>query len=171
MVQTAAGGSQWRIHELRAFDGGAELPRAQWKATAHPFPWGMENALDGNPVTFWESGDVLSRGADVQVEFGGARTLDSVLLETSPSQPELRLQLYGETARGEWARLDAEPEIFNGSAPDLRRAAAQELKRRGIGYVLLFENDEIAKAVREGGEAAGFQEIGQSDGARLYRLQ
>ena len=45
------------------------------------------------------------------------------------------------------------------------------MKRRGIGYVLLFDNDDIAKAVREGGEAAGFQEIGQSDGARLYRLQ
>jgi hypothetical protein len=171
VVQTTAGRSQWRIHELRAFNGGAELPRAAWAATAHPYPWGIENALDGNLATFWECGDVLSAGSYVEAKFASPQTLDSVLLETSPNQPELRMELYGETAPGEWKRVAADPDIFTADVPDLRHTAVQELKRRGIGYVLLFDTDELAKSVREGGEAVGLAEIGQSGGARLYRLQ
>jgi Dolichyl-phosphate-mannose-protein mannosyltransferase len=171
LIQMAAGQSQWRIHELRAFNGGAELPRASWAATAHPFPWGIENAMDGNPVTFWECGDVLRKGSYVEARFASAQTLDSVLLETSPNQPELRLELYGETAPGEWKRLSADPDISSASVPDLRRAAVEELRRRGIGYLLLFEADELSKPVREGVEAAGLEEVGQSGEARLYRLR
>lgn len=170
LVQTAPGQSQWRIHELRAFNG-AELPRAAWAATAHPFPWGIESALDGNPVTLWECGDVLAAGAYVEARFAAPQDVDSVLLETSPNQSELRLELFGEMGSGEWKRLDADPDIFAASVPDLRRAAVEELRRRGIGYLLLFESDELAKPVRESGKAAGMVEIGQSGGARLYRLQ
>jgi Dolichyl-phosphate-mannose-protein mannosyltransferase len=171
LVQTAPGRSQWRIHELRAFSGGAELPRTAWRATAHPFPWGIESAFDGNPVTFWECGDALSAGSYVEANFPSSQTLDSVQIETSPNQPELRLQLYGETAPGNWTRLGGEPDIFMAAVPDLRRAAVAELKRRGIGYLLLFEADELAKPVREGSEAAGLLEVGRSGEARLYRLQ
>ena len=171
LVQTRAGQRQWRIHELRAFNGGAELPRVAWAVTARPFPWGIESALDGNLVTFWECGDVLAPGSYVEVRFAAPQDLDSVLLETSPNQPELRLELYGETASGEWKRLSSDPDIFTANVPDLRGAAVKELRRRGIGYLLLFESDELSKAVREGGEAAGMEEVGQSGGARLYRLQ
>jgi hypothetical protein len=171
LVQTADGQSQWRIHELRAFSGSKELPRASWAATAHPFPWGIENALDGNLVTFWECGDTLSKGSYVEAQFAAPQTLDSVLLETSPNQPALRLDLYGETAPGEWRQLSADPDIFTANVPDLRRSAVLELRRRGIGYLLLFESDELSKPVREGGEAAGMEEVGQSGEARLYRLR
>jgi hypothetical protein len=171
LVQSVDGQSQWRIHELRAFNGGAELPRGSWAATAHPFPWEIESVLDGNPVTFWECGDVLSKGSYVQARFASPQALDSVLVETSPNQPELRLELYGETESGEWMRLSADPDIFTANVPDLRRAAVEELRRRGIGYLLLFESDELSKPVREGGDAAGLKEVGQSGEARLYRLQ
>lgn len=171
LVQTAAGRSPWRIHELRAFNGGVELSRESWAATAHPFPWGIEDALDGNPVTFWECGNALSAGSYVEARFSSPQTLDSVLLETSPNQPELRLELYGETESGAWKRLSADPDIFSADVPDLRQAAVEELRRRGIGYLLLFEPDELSKPVREAGEAAGLQEAGRSGEARLYRLQ
>ncbi len=171
IVQKTEGHTQWRIHELRAFDGATEISRGGWRATAKPFPWGMNYAVDGNPVTFWASGDALQPGAYVDVEFAAPQSLDAVLIETSPNQPELELELYGETAAGQWKRLASHPQIFNASSPDLRRAAVEALKRRGVGYVLLFENDDVAKAVRESGAAAGMVELGQSDGARLYRLQ
>ncbi|MGA7235473.1 MAG: glycosyltransferase family 39 protein [Bryobacteraceae bacterium] len=171
LVQTRAGQGQWRIHELRAFNGGAQLPRAAWAVTAHPFPWGIESAVDSNPVTFWECGDPLSKGSYVEARFAFVEDADSVLLETSPNQPELRLELDGETASGEWKHLSANPDIFTANVPDLRRAAVEELKRRGIDYILLFESDELSKAVRDGGEAAGMEEVGQSSGARLYRLR
>ena len=171
LVQRTSGGAPWRIHELRAFDRSVELPRGSWIASAHPFPWGIQNSLDGNPVTFWESGDALSAGSDVEVAFAAPLTADSVLLETSPNQPDLRLVLYGQAASGAWHRLDGDPDVFSGSVPDLRQASVAELKRRGIGYVLLFSEDTVSQAVADGGAAAGMLEIGQSDGAKLYRLQ
>ena len=170
MVQTTGGASQWRIHELRAFDGASEIPRANWRATANPSPWGISAALDGNPVTSWISGDPLRAGAYVEAQFTAPVELDAVLLETSPNQPELRLQLYGEASPGVWKRLGSEPDIFRASAPDLRGAAIEELKRQGIGYVLLFENDEVTKAVQEAGAGVGMAAIGKSSGATLYRL-
>jgi len=171
IVQRTDGHARWRIHELRAFNGSAEVARAGWQATAKPYPWGMNYAVDGNPVTFWESGDPLSAGASVEVSFAAPQALDSILIETSPNQPELELELYGEAASGEWKLLSAHPQIFNANSRDLRRAAVEELKRRGVGYVLLFENDLVAPAVRERGVAAGMVELGESDGAKLYRLQ
>lgn len=171
VVQTANGKSQWRIHELRAFDGAAEIPRSHWIASAHPFPWGIERALDGNPMTFWECGDALSAGSYVEARFRSPVTIDSVVVETSPNQPELRLEVLGEIEEGKWKILNNDPDIFAASIPDLRRAAVDELKRRGVGYVLLFYNDRVSDAVRDGGEAAGISPIAESGGARLYRLQ
>jgi hypothetical protein len=171
VVQTANGNSQWRIHELRAFDGAAEIPRSEWTASAHPFPWGIERMLDENPVTFWECGDALSAGSYVEARFPSAVTIDSVVVETSPNQPELRLEVLGEIRAGNWKVLSSDPDIFTASAPDRRRAAVDELKRRGISYVLLFDNERGADAVRNGAAAAGMFPIGESNGARLYRLQ
>jgi hypothetical protein len=171
VVQMVDGKDTWRIHELRAFDGSKELSRNGWMASAHPFPWGIERAFDGNVVTFWNCGDPLRAGSSVEAEFPQSQTLDSVLLESSPNQPELRLELYGETAPGVWKRITGAPDIFNGAAQELRRAAVLALKRRGIGYVLLFDTDQEAGAVREGAAVAGMLEVGRADKATLYRLQ
>ncbi len=173
LVQTASGPEQWKIHELRAFDGAAELSRSGWRATAKPFPWGIERALDGNLITFWISGDPLRAGASVEVQFAAPAMADAVLMETSPNQPHLKLQLFGEPAAGApgWKLLSADADISATAKPDLRRAAVEELKRRGIGYVLLFESDELAKPVRESGAAAGITPVGQASGGTLYRLQ
>jgi hypothetical protein len=171
VVESASGKSQWRIHELRAFDGAAEIARSQWTAMARPFPWGIERVLDGNPVTFWECGDALAAGSYVEARFRSAITIDSVVVETSPNQPELRLEVLGETGAGKWKVLNSDPDIFAASVPDLRRAAVDELKRRGIGYVLLFDNDRAANLARDGAAAAGMFPVGESGGARLYRLQ
>ena len=54
-------------------------------------------------------------------------------------------------AAGSATPISSRPDV-----PDLRRAAVEELKRRGIGYVLLFESDELAKAVREGRRSGGY---------------
>lgn len=171
LVQSESGGEQWRIHELRAFNGAAELKRAKWSVTANPFPWRAERALDGNLVTFWISGDPLRAGAKFEVQFNAPSPMDALLIETSPNQPHLKLRLYGETPQNEWRQLSADPDISVTPAPDLRRAAVEELKRRGIGYVLLFESDELAKPVREAGPQAGMTIVGQASGGTLYRLQ
>lgn len=171
VVQTTKGSSPWRIHELRAFNGTSPIPRNGWQVTANPFPWGIESAFDNNLVTFWECGDNLTPGMFVEADFASLEQMDSVVIETSPNQPDLHLQLLGENPAGEWKTLAAEPQMSNVDAPDLRRAAVQELKRQGIGYVLLFDADVAAPDFRENTVRWGVREVGQSNGARLYQLQ
>ncbi len=72
---------------------------------------------------------------------------------------------------GDWKTLAAEPEMSNADAPELRRAAVLELKRRGIGYVLLFDADIAAADFRANAALWGVREVAQSNGARLYELQ
>jgi hypothetical protein len=171
VVQTTTGTSEWRIHELRAFDGAAPVPRNGWQVTADPFPWGIESAFDNNLVTFWECGENLRPGMYVEADFNSVRQADSVLIETSPNQPDLHLRLMGESPSGQWKALAAEPQMSNADVPDLRRAAVQQLKLRGIGYVLLFDADIAAADFRANSALWGVREVGHSNGARLYQLQ
>jgi hypothetical protein len=171
VVQTTNGNSEWRIHELRVFDGAAPVPRNGWQVTADPFPWGIESAFDNNPVTFWECGDKLRTGMYVEADFNAVRRADSVVLEMSPNQPGLNVRLMGEDPSGKWETLAGEPEMSNADAPDLRRAAVLELKRRGVDYVLLFESDMAAADFQANPTLWGVHEVGRSNGARLYQLQ
>jgi hypothetical protein len=171
VVQNTSGGSEWRIHELRVFDGSTPLPRNGWQVTADPFPWNIESAFDNNPVTYWESGDNLRPGMHVEADFNGVPRADSVVVETSPNQPELHLRLLGQDPSGQWKTLAEEPDMSNTIARDLRRAAVQELKKRGIGYVLLFDVDLAAPDFRANAALWGAREVGHSNGARLYQLQ
>jgi hypothetical protein len=170
-IRVMQGGGQWRIHELRAYDGASPIPRNGWQVTANPSPWGIESAFDNNPVTFWEYGDSPRPGMYVEADFNGIQQADSVLIETSPNQPALHFRLMGQDPAGRWKTLAAEPQMSNADAPELRRAAVQELKRRGVGYVLLFDADLPAADFRRNTALWGVREVGQSDGARLYELQ
>ena len=170
VVQTTSSRGEWRIHELRAFDGTLPISRNSWQVTANPFPWGIEDAFDNNYATFWRCGDKLRPGMYVEADFNGARQLDSVLIETAPNQPGMHLQLMGQNAAGQWKTLAAEADISNADAPELRRAAVQELKRRGVDYVLLFDADVAAEDFRRNTALWGVREVGQANGAKLYQL-
>ncbi len=170
--QTAAGTDIWSINELRIFSGGHELPReATWRLTAHPYPWSIQDAFDNSPVTFWRSGEAIHPGMFVQVDFGGLREADQVVLEGPTDQYGIRLELEGETGDGKWQRLADRPVASDG-APYLgfRRAAAEELKRRGIDYILCFQDEAWAEDVRRNRDLWGMQDVGAAGGATLYRL-
>jgi hypothetical protein len=170
--QTASGTDVWSINELRIFLGRHELPReASWRLTAQPFPWTIQDAFDNSPVTFWWSGEAIHSGMFVQVDFGAVREADQVVLESPADQYGVRLELEGETAGGAWQQLAPQPVASDG-APYLgfRRAAAEELKRRGIDYVLCFQDEAWAEDVRRNRELWGVEEAGAAAGARLYRL-
>jgi hypothetical protein len=52
----------------------------------------------------------------------------------------------------------------------LRRAVADELKRRGIDYLLVFESDEGANDLRLNTDIWALRAVGEYRGARLYQL-
>jgi hypothetical protein len=173
VVQTNTAEGQWNIHEFRVFDGARELPRQpRWRLTARPYPWGIQSAFDNSLATFWLCGDALHPGQFAQVNFGVPEAADAVTIETAPNQWGIRLKLEGQdVAGGQWKLLTPAPELSDAPRPlGLRRAVAEELKRRGIDYVLFFEDDMGADDLRGNADLYGIRQAGEYKGARLYQL-
>jgi hypothetical protein len=170
--QTASGGDLWSIHELRIFEGDKELPRRPgWRLTADPDPWTIQAAFDNSLLTFWRTGEAIHPGMYVEVDFGRIEMADSLLVETAPNQWGIRLKLEGRDLRGVWGPLGGEPEIRMVAPPlGLRRAAAEEAHRRGVDYLVIFDEETGAADYRLHAASWGLREVGQADGARLYKL-
>jgi hypothetical protein len=179
-VQTnrAPNGSEdtWSIHEFRIYDGERELPRgAEWRLTAQPYPWAIQDAFDNSLATFWLCSEPLRPGQFVAVDFHGEQTADSVVLEAAPNQWAVRLKLEGRVegggAAGRWQLLAAAATPGDAPRPlGLRRAVADELKRRGIDYLLVFDTDNGADDLRLNADLWGLRAVGDYKGARLYQL-
>jgi hypothetical protein len=175
VVQTNSGADLWSIHELRVGqadpEGTPPANRPHWRLNAHPYPWGIGDAFDGNPITFWKCGEPLRPGQFVEVDFNGVEQADSVSIETSPNQWGIRLKLEGRDANGQWKLLAAAPQASDAPVPPgLRRAAAEELKRRGIDYLLVFDGEFGADDLRGNAGLWGIRQVGEYKGARLYQL-
>jgi hypothetical protein len=175
VVQSNTAQDLWSMHELRIFDGDREWARnPRWRLTAHPDPWRLPNLLDGKLITFWISGDTIHAGQFVQLDFAEAEQADSVRIETSPNQWGIRLHLEGQDAAGGWRRLASQPEFSNAPPPPgLRRMAAEELKRRGIDYLLMFDGIDDAFGagdLQKNAELWGVRQVAEYQGARLYQL-
>jgi len=176
VVQTNRGANggedRWSIHEFRIYQGERELPRAaEWRVTAQPYPWSIQDAFDNSLVTFWLAGETLEPGQFVEVDFHGEQMADSVVLEAAPNQWAARLKLEGQDAAGRWQLLAAAPTPGDAPRPlGLRRAVAAELKRRGIDYLLVFDTDNGASDLRLNADLWGMRAVGDYKGARLYQL-
>jgi len=172
-VETATGADMWSIGEFQAFRSGALLPRSpQWRLRAHPYPWGVEYAFDNNPMTRWRSWQDLFNGMFVEVDFGAAQTVDSVVLAGSHDQWKTRLRLEGQTASGVWRTLADAPQYSEGKAPPaMRRLATLTLKQYGIDYLIVpnqdFRADEFAKKSAEWGITL----VGQTQRDKLYQIE
>jgi hypothetical protein len=173
VIETASAAELWRIHELRIFDGVRELPRAPaWRLRARPFPWGIQDAFDNTPITFWVSGELPRPGHSVEIDFGVPEAADSVAIETSPNQSALRFRLEGREEAGGWKLLDGAPVVSAAHAPlGLRRAATAELKRRGIDYILVFDSDLGSDDFRRNSDLWNLLPAGEYKEARLYQLR
>jgi hypothetical protein len=170
LVQTGSGAENWTLHEVRAWEGNRELPRGAWRGTAQPFPWGIEAALDGRLTSFWMCGNPLTAGQFAQFDLPGADSADRVLVDTAPDQPNARIALELRGPSGRWERLpDPEPEETPVPA-DLRRRSAEELRRRGIDYLLAFDGQFGADDLRDRAAEWGIRQVTEYKGARLYQL-
>jgi hypothetical protein len=172
LIQTKDAPDLWNIHELRVYDGTRELERnPAWRLTADPYPWGIQDAFDNSLITMWRSGESLRAGAKVEVDFHRDEQADSLVLESAPDQPGLRLKLEGMDASGSWKLLTDNVQIYDAPVPlGLRRAAAHELKRRGIDYVLAFEDETITEDLRRHSDLWGFPQVKHTKEARLFQL-
>lgn len=134
---------QWGVSELRIMDGAKELERSPaWRLSAHPNPWDVQLAFDNSPVTRWRSWQVAEPGMFIQVDFGQTQKLNGVVVESAGEGNQTKIKLEGLDARGQWATVSDHPaETSNPTHVNLRRAASEELKARGIHYLLVEKSD------------------------------
>jgi hypothetical protein len=174
MLQTASGvphDEQWNAHELRFYRNGVEIVRRpEWRLQAWPNPWDVQMAFDNSPVTRWRSWETPAPGMYLDVDFGREETVDEIRVETSADSIHVRMQPQILKASGAW---EAIPSMLASSdiAPvkNARRLATYELHRRGVDYILLMPNDPAADDVANDPEAWGLRELGNDQGARVYK--
>ena len=155
------GSVMWRIHEL-------DVPG---HVQASTYPWTEQSASDGNAVTFWRSSELLSPGQWVEIDPDRPGSLGSLTIETTLEQREVQLNLEGRDASGAWQFLSDTPDAREDAGrPDLRPAVIEQLKERGIGYLLSFENEAETRDLREHADLWGIREVAHNKDARLYKI-
>jgi hypothetical protein len=175
VLQTATGHGleQWNVHELRFLDLSAELlRRPEWRLRAFPNPWEVQLAFDNSPVTRWRSAETGAPGMYIDVDFGHAEQVDEVRMETSKDyQWPMRLQLETLEAQTRWTKVAENPEERPIQVPgSMRRAATNEMRMRGVNYLLVQDGDSGADDYRDDPEAWGLMVVAKVPGATLYRV-
>lgn len=173
-VQTyAAGAEMWSISEFRIFAGHREIPRSpQWRLSARPNPWDVQLAFDNSPVTRWRTWETAVAGNYVAIDFGSDQTVDDVKIESSPEYTNSQIRLETLDANGSWIPLGVGPRQTNQTMRvDLRRAAAFELKARGVRYIVVNKEDANAEDLRLRPSAWGLALIGEAGYDQLYHLE
>jgi hypothetical protein len=157
---------------VRLFDGRLELKtEARWRLDTQPRSWTVGDAFDGRPITLWRCGETMRPGQRVEAVFPQPMDADAVLVETAPGQSTGHFKLEGRDPSGAWKLLTAAPEISGSPlSPTLRGDSARELRRRGIGYLLSFENEPDTLDLRQHPELYGIREVAHNQDAKLYQL-
>lgn len=158
--------TDWSISELRIFDQGSELPRAPgWRLRASPNPWDVQLAFDNSPLTRWASRRESAPGMFIAVDFGEARRLDCVTIDSVDPESEMTLQADGTTVPSRIELLD------NSMPPGLRRAAIENLERQNVQALAIHDLDPGARDFLARQAQWGIELVGTSGRFSLYRLK
>jgi len=173
LVLAKPSAEQWSIAEFRIFHKKEEVERSpEWRMRVRPNPWDVQLAFDNSLVTRWRAWEPPKPGTFMEIDLGAERTIDSVLLEQNKDQISAGVELHGRGAQGEWKLISNKPEFSEAPKPrGLRRAAMDELRARGIRYVLAMPDDPALKDYRENRALWGLQQLSEHSGARLYFIQ
>ncbi len=169
---------EWVLSEIRFKNKEHYLePREDWRIESDRWPWLARNLFDGDLFRMYRTFDPLSNGMFVQVTFLEAppATAVEVIYPQFLNFNELSYEI--KDAHGAWRAI--QPEAGEGTTviekPEMKRWAAQELKRHGVD--LLFTNlaggghNFIAKDIAADAADWGFREIYSEDTKRVYRVE
>ena len=174
VLQTARSNTdQWSITELRVYSAGAELPRLPaWRLHAKPNPWQIQLAFDNSPATRWRAWQPIHGGEFVEVDFGQPQAIDRVLVECSRDQYKIKLKLEAIDETGRWKTLADAPQVSESAPiPQLKRIAAEELKLRGVDYMVVYRDDFGSEDFRAHSDQWGIVPVGVLGEERLYKIQ
>ncbi|HKD09292.1 MAG TPA: hypothetical protein VKB79_25535 [Bryobacteraceae bacterium] len=160
--QTAASADDiWSVGEARFFDGAKEVRPS--RAEAHPFPWDIGLAIDGNPVTRWKAWESIHPGMWIEFGFDSEVELDRVELHSSHDQWKIQLQIHGIDARLE--KLEDAP------LGDLRKVAVNTVRSHGIDYLMISNDFPAAADMRASPERWGMNVAAKHESGRLYQIR
>ena len=163
----------WNASEVRVYDAGKELPRAPgWRLTAKPNPWEIQLAFDNSPVTRWRSWQPARPGMYIEIDFGKPQTVDSVRIELQPDwrDPDMRIDIQDQGGR--WVAVtDKWERSLQPINVNLRRAACEELKARGILYLLIGYDDIGSEDFQQHPQFWGIHMLADAGFTRLYYIE
>ena len=163
---------EWSVTELRILRKGIELPRApEWRLRASHNMWTVQSAFDNNPVTRWTSGQPLSPGMWLEVDFGKEESIDAVIVECTGDQSHEPLRVEFQNAAGGREILRADPAIYERRKLNgLRAAAAETFKLNHVYWILISTSDPYAAEFASHPEEWNATLVVDNGHHRLYRL-
>lgn len=163
----------WSVAEVRIGNQGKELARApQWRLTAHPNPWDVQLAFDNSPSTRWRSWQPAEPGMFLQVDFGGAQTVDTIALEMASDWWDPGIRIEGQEESGKWTTLSDRGTVTDRAVrANLRMGATAELKARGVRYLLIGNDDIGAEDFQQRASYWGIRFLDEKGYMRLYYIE
>jgi len=173
LVQTTAEApQQWSVAEVRLFHDGNRVRRTgNWTPHARPNPWDAWRAFDNSLITRWRSWQALYDGMTLEADLGRPREIDTVVVDGPAEDWSVRLRLEGAGTNGRWEPINAKrSKQITPPPPGLRRKVTEELKREGVGYLLVREGEFGAEDHRDRAREWGITPLGEADRFTLYRI-
>lgn len=164
---------QWSLNEFHVLRGGQRLMRSpQWRIRAWPNNRDVAYIFDNAPLPRWRSWHHIEPGMYVELKFGRPARLDEVHLDVSTDQRAAKVRVEGRAPGGAWTLLSPEPVTTGLPVPlGMRRLAMEEMKKRGIGFLLVQPGDYMESDFVENISLWGLRQVGEVDGARLFRIE
>jgi hypothetical protein len=163
----------WSVAEFRVWNQGKELARApEWRLTAKPNPWDVQLAFDNTQATRWRSWQPAEPGMFIEVDFGAPQSVDEVTLEVPGDWREPRIRMEGMDESGKWSTLSEKAVVaVRGIQENLRLAATNELKARGVRYLLIGNDDIGAEDFQQRAAYWGIRLLDERGYMRLYVIE
>jgi hypothetical protein len=172
LLQQATADDQWILHEVRLFRGANSIAsHTDWQFSAHPTPWTAGAAFDGVAITPWRCGETMRPGQFIEADFPAPLEADAIVVETARVQRSAEIHIEGRDTAGAWKALSDTPTASDASlTPSLRAGAVRELQRRGIGYLLAFQNEADTLDLRQHPDLYGVRELARNRDATLFQI-
>jgi len=140
---TRAHPGEWCVHEVRLFLGEDRVYSSpQWYLRARPEPWEAPAAFDDNLATRWRTWEPMRPGMYLEADFDRPQVLTSALMISHTPVYQVPFEIDGQGMDGKWHLLSSEPRVTVRPREELRRWAAQAVRRAGYRYLLAADTAE-----------------------------
>jgi hypothetical protein len=173
LIQTARSQDVWSVSELRILGPSGEIPRqADWRIKASRNPWDVQLAFDNCPTTRWKAWERAEPGMFLEIDFGEPTKVTGVLASIAGDNPRTTGRVDFETEPDRWQTIAQKPEDV--PVPPLlnsRRNAIDDIKRYGITHLVVDRNEFLSIDLFRNQAAWGIALVGETQYARLYRIE